>query len=63
MQVGDLVRLSESFSNSATIQDWGLGLVEKVHTGYFSADVAWPQKSCASNKIPWSRLEVISASR
>ena len=63
MQVGDLVRLSASFSDPAAIQDWGLGLVEKVHTKYFSVDVVWPQKSRTSSKIPWSRVELVSASR
>ena len=63
MKGGDLVRLSESFSNSATIQDWGLGLITKVHTEYFSVDVTWMKKSWISNKIPWSRMEVVSEGR
>tara|TARA_R100000005_G_C4996835_1_gene203628 strand:- start:3011 stop:3211 length:201 start_codon:yes stop_codon:yes gene_type:complete len=63
VKVGDLVRLSEYFSNPATIQDMGFGLVEKVYTEYFTAEVVWPQKSRTSNKIPWSHLEVVSANR
>ncbi len=62
MKVGDLVRLSESFSNPMAIQDWGFGLVEEVHTAYFSVKVAWPEKSWTSSKVPWSRVEVISES-
>ena len=68
MKVGDLVRLSESFSNSATIQDWGFGIIEKVHTEYWmgqrvdnpSVEVAWPQKSWSCSKIPGSRVEVVN---
>ena len=63
MKVGDLVRLSETFSNPAAIQDWGLGFIDKVHTQYFSVEVVWPQKSCTSNKVPWSRVEVVNESR
>lgn len=63
MKVGDLVRLSEAFSNPAAIQDWGLGFIEEVYTEYFNVTVIWPQKSYNSTKIPWSRVEVISESR
>jgi hypothetical protein len=63
MQVGDLVRLSESFSNPAAILDWGFGLIDKVHNQYFSVTVIWPQKSYNSTKLPWSRVEVVSENR
>ena len=63
MKVGDLVRLSESFSNSATVQHMGFGLVKKVYTECFSAEVVWPQRPGTWDKIPWSRLEVVSESR
>jgi len=62
MKVGDLVRLSESSSNF-TARDWGIGLIEKVHTEYFSADILWLQKSRRGSGIPWSHLEVVSESR
>ena len=63
MKVGDLVRLSEDFSNPAVIQDWGFGLIEEVHTAHFSVEVVWPNKSYDATKIPWSRVEVINESR
>ena len=63
MQVGDLVRLSEAFSNTAAIQDWGFGFVDKVNEQYFSVEVVWPQREWASSKVPWSRVEVVSESR
>jgi len=63
MKVGDLVRLSGDFSNASAIQDWGCGLIEEVQTQYSSVKVVWPQKSWTSNKIPWSRVEVVSESR
>ena len=63
MQVGDLVRLSKTFTNDAAIEDWGFGLVEEVHTEYFSVEVVWPQKSWTSRTLPWSGVEVISDCR
>ena len=45
MKVGDLVRLSESFSNDATVQDWGFGLVDEVYETEHRVEVVWPQKS------------------
>ena len=59
MKVGDLVKLSKTFTNDAAIEDWGFGLVEEVYTEYFSVEVVWPQKSWTSRTIPWSRVEVI----
>ena len=63
MKVGDLVRLSEAFSNPTAIQDWGFGFVDKVNEQYFSVEVVWPQKSWTSNNVPWSRVEVVNESR
>ena len=62
MQVGDLVRLSKTFTNDAAIEDWGFGLVEEVYTEYFSVEVVWPQKSWTSRTMPRSRVEVVSES-
>ena len=63
MKAGDLVRRSEAFSNPAAIEDWGLGLIESVSTAHFSVEVVFPKKSLISNKIPWSRVEVVNESR
>ena len=63
MKVCDLVRLSEAWSAPEAVQHWGFGFVDKVHTEYFSVDVVWPQLSCTSSKIPWSRVEVVSEDR
>ena len=63
MQVGDLVRLSKTLSNPAAIQDWGFGLIDKVHKQNSSVTVIWPQKSYNSTKVPRSRVEVVSESR
>ena len=63
MKVGDLVQLSKTFSNPGAIQDWGFGLIDKVHKQNFSVTVIWPQKSYNSTKVPWTRVEVVSESR
>ena len=71
MKPGDLVRLSKAFSNPMAIQDWGFGIIEKVHAEYWmgqrvdnpSVEVVWPQKSYDSTKLPGSRVEVVSESR
>ena len=64
MKVGDLVRLSEAFSSSAVIQDWGFGLIVSDDVpGGNQVEVTWPQKSWTSSILIKSRVEVINESR
>jgi len=62
MKVGDLVRFSGTFSDSATVQDWGFGFIDEVHRDGFGVEVVWPQKSWTPRTTPKSHLEVISES-
>lgn len=60
MKVGDLVRFSGTFSDSATIQDWGFGFIDEVYESEYSVGVIWPQKSWTSRTTPKSHLELIN---
>ncbi len=60
MKVGDLVRLSEAFSNTAAIQDWGFGLIVSDDVpGGNQVEVTWPQKSWKTSILLKSRVEVV----
>ena len=62
MKVGDLVKLTEVWTNRAAVEDWGYGFVEEVYDIERNVEVVWPQKSWTSRTMPRSRVEVVSES-
>ncbi len=62
MKVGDLVKLTEVWTNTAAVEDWGYGFVEEVYDIERNVEVVWPQKSWTSRTMPKSRVEVVSES-
>ena len=62
MKVGDLVKLSNTWSNRGAVEDWGYGLIDEVYDLEGNVEVIWPQKSCKSGAIPKARVEVINES-
>ena len=63
MRVGDLVKLTEVWTNSDAVEDWGYGFVEEIYATERNVEVVWPQKSWTSRTMPISRVEVVSESR
>ena len=63
MKVGDLVKLSNTWSNRGAVEDWGYGFIDEVYDLEGNVEVIWPQKSWSSRTIPKGRVEVVSESR